>query len=743
MWTEPFFLHIMRINLVIVRLHPEAFYLMLDTTDIATVRAARLLFDQVGRLDRSFALWVGAGASSWCGYPRWPESADRFHSDFLRYEPEYDGSRGLELLEAESFPELFQTCRDINVHRFNKLLSSSFAPRELSPVYRRFVQAISQAGPTCVLTTNVDELLEKNLPGAATVGRRDLERAFHLLKGGDSFVCKLHGSVSDLQSIVFTTEDYDNLLRDQNYIAFLERILANTSVIFIGYGMQDDYIVSALRRNHDLASLFGDGPHFAVLPSEPAALPPSVRVIRYTPEPHKDHRSSISVVEELGSLRNQQPDSLPSPDHDAEAPRPTRSSSGHDAEAPRPNRSAHLLFHIHPPGTWGTSSTLGIKDQAGAEKQLIIGTGFSDAELPDNRSTAMHDLIVGLLCFDQVVAPVQALGRLHTLIGSDRFWALIREDILTLVNWTHQEGIIFPSTESLASGDLGSLTAYNPDFTKKSVGQAIRDQISPMPGKEEAAERLFAELEPKIREISHSEEGEIPKLVRGLLLRPSIREILGVSGGTPLNSFARWQVFPVLRLANVAKIGAACRILELGSAKLDFGTSSLAGPAFASDSGSEWTDDTASYVVCGRFAADLGQVVLQEPSFLDAVLAFRDTQHGVSLRNEVHLRLAASEGAEVNVAVNSALRAGVPAAALQAARDRFVSLLVSEPIPGKSPPAIWNDKRYAEDAIARWRQQSRRILDDCCRREGIGLYDQCPCGSGEKLKFCCNEALQA
>lgn len=702
---------------------------MLDTSDIATVRAARLLFDQVGRSGNSFALWVGAGASSWCGYPLWPELADKFHSDFLRYETEYDGSRGLALLEAESFPELFQACRDINVHRYNGLLSSSFAPQELTPVYRRFIKAVGQIAPTCVLTTNVDELLEKNLPAAATVGRRDIERADHLLKKGDFFVCKLHGSVSDLQSTVFTTEDYDNLLGEPNYIAFLERILTNTSVIFIGYGMQDDHVVSTLRRSHDVANMFGDGPHFAVLPSEPAALPSSVRVVRYTPEPHKDHRSSISVVEELRFLRTQQLDPLPSPDN--------------DAEAPRQNRSAHLLFHIHPPGTWSTSSTLELKNQAGVETQCIIGTGFSDSELPDNRSTAMHDLIVGLLCFDQVVAPVQAVGRLHDMIGSDRFWALIREDILTLVNWTHQEGIIFPSADSLASGDLGSLTVHSSDFTKKSVGQVIRSQLGPTPGKEEAAERLFAELEPKIRELSHSEEGDIPKLVRGLLLRPSIREILGVSGGTPLNSFARWQLYPVLRLASVAKIGAACRILGLASAKLDFGTSRLAGPAFASDTGSEWTDDTASYVVCGRFAADLGQVVLQEPSFLDAVRAFRDTQRGVSLRDEVHSRLAASEGAEVDVAVNSALRAGIPKAALQAARDQFVNLLVSKPIPGNSPPAIWNDKRYAEDAIARWRQQSRRILDDCCRRAGIRPYDPCPCGSGEKLKFCCDEALQA
>ena len=202
------------------------------------------------------------------------------------------------------------------------------------------------------------------------------------------------------------------------------------------------------------------------------------------------------------------------------------------------------------------------------------------------------------------------------------------------------------------------------------------------------------------------------------------------------------QVFAVLRLASVVKIGAACRILGIGSAKLDFGTSRLAGPAFASVYGSEWTDDTASYVVCGRFAADLGQVVLQNPSLFDAVLAFRDTEQGVALRREVLARLAASEGAEVNVAVNSALIAAIPGSALQAARDQFVGLLVSEQILGTPAPAIWNDRRYSDDSIIRWRQISRKILEDYCRRTRIGPYDPCPCQSGERLKFCCDEALR-
>lgn len=701
---------------------------MLDSNDISTVRALRLLSDEIQRNNRPITFWVGAGASSWCGYPRWPELAERFHSDFVRYEPGYDTNRGLDLLNNGDFPGLFQVCQDTSRHGFYRLLSTCFAAKEPTAVYLRFAAAIAAVTPVSLLTTNVDELLEKCLPGVSTVNRSDVERALFLLDRNQPFVCKLHGSISDIQSTVFTSEDYDRLFADARYLALLKRILSRTSVVFVGYGLQDDYLLSLLQQNHSLAELFGDGPHFAILSSAPAVLPSSVRVIRYTPEPHRDHRSSITVLEEIRSLRSEQPEFVHPPAEETAAQ--TRS------------RSAHLLFYILPPGTWTTSQTVNLKDSTGAEKQLITGTGFTDEELPVNRSTAMHDLIVGLLCFDQVVAPIQALSAVHNLLGAERFWALVHEDVLVFVSWSDQIGVIFPSADSISAGDLGSFELHNPDFTKRNVGEIIRKQLNPVPGNEEEAEKLFSDLEARIREIKESEEGSIPHMVRGLLLRPSIRQLLGMSGGTPLNSLPRWQVFPVLRLANAVKIGAACRILGIGSAKLDFGISKLAGPAFATAGGREWADDTASYVVCGRFAADVGELAMQDPSIVDAVHSFRDTQAGESLRREVFSRLASSEGAEVNIAINSGLREAIPMSALQAARDEFVKLLLPNLPGGAPPPAIWNDKRYADDAIARWRKVSRKILDNYCQRSGVNPYSECPCGSGEKLKFCCDEALR-
>ena len=701
---------------------------MIDASNIDTVRSIRELFDQVHDQSKHIVFWVGAGVSSWCGYPRWPELADQFHSQYVRYEPGYDAKTGLILISTQNFPELFQACRDTNRQRFYSLLAGSFPPREPTPVYRRFAAALRDVAPSCVITTNVDELLEKQLTGVSTVSRYDLQRAAQLLSADQPFLCKLHGSISDVKSTVFTTEDYHNLVADVSFTTLLERIIAAAKVVFLGYTLQDDYVLSILARNCDIGRLFGDGPHYAILPSDYGSLPPNVRVIRYIPKPHKDHRSAINIIEEIRHLKTQE----------VVADQPPQSIT----EDPRSIESAHLLFDIFPPGTWETSVTLGITDTSGVEKQMIVGTGYSDEEIPDNRSTAMHDMIVGLICFDHIYASISSLARVHLLLGSQRFWRLVQDGVLSFVSWTHQEGLIFPNAGSISAGDLGSFSLYNPDMTKRTVAEIVRSQLNPAPGQEEVAERLFAQLYATTREITLVEEGNIPNLVRSLLLRPSIRQLLGVSGGTPLNSLARWNVFPILRLANVVKIGAACRVLNIGSAKLNFGTARLAGPAFAAAIGAEWADDTASYVVSGRFAADLGAVALQDPSLLDSILEFRESRLGEELRKEVFAQLLASEGAEVNVAVNSGLRNAIPSAMLQRARDNFVSLLTAQRSVGITPPAIWNDRRYAEDALNRWRKRSRQVLEENCCKYNINLYSDCPCGSGEKLKFCCFEALR-
>lgn len=702
---------------------------MLDANDAETGPALRLLFDTVASKKKRLVIWVGAGASSWCDYPRWEELAERFHTHYLRYESRYEKNIGLGLLESHSYPELFQLCRDVNRHQFYKLLAESFPSKNLTPVYQRFLDTVSKIRPLFVLTTNVDELLEKFLPETITVQRSDIERVSNLVANGDSLVCKLHGSVSAIESTVFTSDDYAQLVSGSKYGELLREILSSTMILFIGYGLRDKYLLHLLAKNADLKKLFGDGPHFAVLSREHSELPENVRVIRYVPTPHRDHRSSIQVIEELVVAANQEAITV------SEVRRATPSSI----------ESAHLLFDVLPPGRWGTSLTANLqKDESGSEAQLVVGTGFSNAELPPGRPTAMHDLLVALLCFDTVYAPLFTLSRVYGMVGSETFWDLVNMKALRFVTWKHLDGIIFPSVDAVSGGDLGAFSRFNPDRTDWAVNQDIRLALEEVLGKEDVTDIHQSAIETRTRVIDPSEEGSISSAVRGLLLRPSVRSILGVSGGTPLNSFARWQAFPILRLAYLVRLGSTCRILGIGSAKLDFGTAKLAGPAFSALTGVEsWSHDAANYVLCGRFDADIGSHAMQEPTVLRAVLAFRYTQEGSELRKEIFQRLQLSEGGEAAIAINGGLQRAIPTHILQKAHDQFVRFFASPSAREQIKPIIWNDARYSDEkALSLWRKRSYAEFTEICSRLGIGRYDRCPCGSGEKLKFCCEEALR-
>ena len=121
--------------------------------------------------------WVGAGASSWLGYERWNQVAERFHGTFLRTEARYPRTEASHALDGERYPDVFQRCRDTNPQRYKALLADSFRPRQTTPVYERFLAALKMADRLSIVTTNIDEALERSLPEFVLVQRSDLARA--------------------------------------------------------------------------------------------------------------------------------------------------------------------------------------------------------------------------------------------------------------------------------------------------------------------------------------------------------------------------------------------------------------------------------------------------------------------------------------------------------------------------------------------------------------------------------------
>jgi hypothetical protein len=703
---------------------------MLNGNDKTTFHAMRLLCDTLRESNKPLLFWLGAGVSKWCGYPLWDEVADDLHSCFVKYEPDYDKNIAINFLKEKKYPEFFGICRKLNQKKYFSFLSKSFAARNTTPVYERFVNIINEIKPLHIITTNIDEKLEESLQESRTIQRTDIEYCLNSININESFVCKIHGSISSVDSVVFTAEDYDNLIGDQRFITLLKYIFSSTNVVFIGYGLGDEYILKSLLEVEDLKSIFGDGPHFAVLPEATATLPPSTRIISYIPDPHRDHRSSIQVVNEIKILKKTDND---------------KPLSQFESLKSLNISSSHLLSYVYPPGTWTSSQNLQFEGRDGGKepsRSAYVGNGFDNSELPLSSSTAMHDVIVGLLCFDIVYCPLAALSRLHDLIGSEIFWELIRNECLKFIEWKFQETIIYPHAQALTGGDLGSILALNKEKKETTIQETIRKHLKPVPGKEKTAEELFSLLENNIKIIDRSLEPSVPHLVRGLLLRPSLRKMLGMSGGVLTTSIPLWMRFPVLRLANVVKIGCACHLLGIASTKLEFGTASLAGLAFSAPSGKMATDEMASYVLTGRFDMDLGKFVLEDPSILLGILRFRDTQAGVDLRKDILEQLSLGLGSDFVTSVNASLSSSISPRTLQAARDKLAGLLTPKHHESGLTTVVWNDIEYEKNALLLWKKRNEKEFLEYCNRQNINNYDLCPCGSGEKMKFCCKEALQ-
>src|SRR5262249_423458 len=207
-----------------------------------------------------------------------------------------------------------------------------------------------------------------------------------------------------------------------------------------------------------------------------AQLPNSVRTIKYVTQPHSDHRTAIDVLEEIGA---------------AVADRVAHGVKELSIGTPTNLKSAHVMYEVYPPGTWQTSQSIGLS----TGQQVVVGPGFSNDELPTGQSRAMHDLLVGLIGFDRVYVPLNALGRVHDIAGSVHFWHLVESDAISFVNWRRHDGVLYVGAESISGGILGSYAFRNPDGSAVTPAHVIREQLKARPGFEREAERRFVELE--------------------------------------------------------------------------------------------------------------------------------------------------------------------------------------------------------------------------------------------------------
>jgi len=127
---------------------------------------------------------------------------------------------------------------DLFFRTIRKHLRANPQKSERFPIYRELVKLRA-----VYVTTNVDEYFDdlyfKDLivyrPQDFDAGNIDRARLYHL-----------HGTIKDLDSMIFTTRKYLEHYRHLNILVFLRTVFSEYTVLFIGYGMEEFEVLDFL-----------------------------------------------------------------------------------------------------------------------------------------------------------------------------------------------------------------------------------------------------------------------------------------------------------------------------------------------------------------------------------------------------------------------------------------------------------------------------------------------------------------
>lgn len=626
-------------------------------------------------------------------------------------------------LGAHDYPAAFQLCRDSDEALFNQTLVAQLNRPNPGPIYAQLIAGLRKVAPLQIVTTNVDLCLEQGIGTVDVIERSDLERCGDAIVSRTPFVAKLHGSISAVESTVFTTSDYGQIKGSTSYIGAVKSIFSLASVLFIGYGVNDDYVLNLLSENDTEHELFGNGPHFRLTDS-PGPPVNGVFSIGYNTTRHGDHRGALTILQ----LIEQENASL-----SVEVISPQRTPAATMPE------SGFYISDFKPSGTYTSGQFLELNNPENNRINAILGLGFAQEELSSTEPVAFHDLVVGLTCFDRVFLPLEAVTAFHDRASPEVFWALMQSGAIKFVDIVHLP--FYLSKPESISGNIGVVRVQDPEHVETRTSMSVvRKILHPMPGQEVEGGALIESIAPHIIQFAESIPLNLAGMVRNGLLMPGVSRLLGYSDFATPHAIPRWLAYPTLRFAHLMQTGLICSHFDIRAARVPFGGVSLLSAAFSIQRTNETAFDYASFVMSGAFGSNLSAYIERNPKTLLDLLKFRETNEAVALRREVADRLETNDGTEFSTAIEGSLRSAIPKVVLQAARNKF-SALVKTNSPEASAKAVWSDENSGDPSLWRWRARARELLLDEARLRGVRSSSPCICGSGDSLRDCCMRPL--
>lgn len=234
--------------------------------------------DKLKVLEISPIFFVGSGLSRrYINSPEWlgllKETMEDTGVNFKKYEQKHtfiDPSTGKESI---NFEELAEELEEVY---FDKLPEDSLEDGKTKGYYYRKkisnivskhlednksimleseeVKELQKTTPAAIITTNYDEMLETIFGNEYTphVGQTSLLTS---VVDGVGDIYKIHGSVTDYNSIIITKDDYDRFFKKEKYLnSKILTLFLEYPIVFLGYSINDRNVKSILSTIFDTLS---------------------------------------------------------------------------------------------------------------------------------------------------------------------------------------------------------------------------------------------------------------------------------------------------------------------------------------------------------------------------------------------------------------------------------------------------------------------------------------------------------